>query len=101
LVRTFLGAGSRAKQIAWPILPTVLNSTFYARSDNRGITRKVRADEFGVTAFDVSENGSKKGISGRVEKAIAERIGRDHRESFPAHNFSSPAWNTLKQLAYL
>jgi hypothetical protein len=42
-----------------------------------------------------------RGFQRRRVKAIAERIGRDHRESFPAHNFSSPEWKTLKQLAYL
>jgi hypothetical protein len=31
-------------------------------------------------------------------KAIAEKIGRGHRESYPAHNFSSPKWKTLKRL---
>jgi hypothetical protein len=63
--------------------------------------QKVLADEFGVTAFHISEIGAKKGISDPVMKAIAEKIGRDHRESFPAHNFSSPKRKTLKQLAYL
>jgi hypothetical protein len=87
--------------LAWPIFPTVIYSTGYARFDNRGITLKVLADELGVTAFYVSEIVKREGISDSVTKAIAERIGRDHRESFPAHNFSSPEWKTLKQLAYL
>jgi hypothetical protein len=37
------------------------------------------------------------GISARVVKAIAEKIGKDYWESFPAHNFSSPKWKTLKR----
>jgi len=73
-----------------------LNSRFYARFENRGIARKALADEIGVTAFHISEIGGKKRISDRVVKAIAERIGRDHQESFSAHNFSSPKWKTLR-----
>lgn len=63
-----------------------LNSRFYARLENRGIALKALADEM----------GGKERISDRVVKAIAERIGRDHRESFSAHNFSSPKWKTLR-----
>jgi hypothetical protein len=69
--------------------------------EKRKIIRKVLADEIGVTAFFISGIETKKGISDRVLKAVAEKIGRDHRESFPAYNFSSPKWKTLKRWAYL
>ena len=75
-----------------------LNFAVYSGYEKRRITRKVLADKLGVTAFHISEIGSKKGISDRALKAIAEKIGRDHRESFPAYNFSSPKWKTLKRL---
>jgi len=78
-----------------------LNFALYSGYEKRKITREVLADELGITAFSSSEIGNEKGISERVMKAIAEKIGRGHRESYPAHNFSSPKWKTLKQLAYL
>jgi hypothetical protein len=152
-----LGASRQANRTTWPNIQMPLNSALYSGYEKRKIIRKVLADEIGVTAFDVSEIGSMRGISDRVMephgqeplaplvrrnppklqssfanrrrgsyggqeatedtriparpggrgflrrrvKAIAERIGRDHRESFPAHNFSSPKRKTLKQLAYL
>ena len=73
-----------------------LNFALYSGYEKRRITRKVLTDEFGVTAFQASEIVNRESISRRVTKAIAEKIGRDHRESFPAHNFSSPKRKTLK-----
>ena len=92
--RQAAGNGPQAIQMS-------LNFALYSGYEKRKITRKVLADKLGVTAFSSSEIGNEKGISERVMKAIAEKIGRDHRESFPAHNFSLPKWKTLKQLAYL
>jgi hypothetical protein len=73
-----------------------LNFALYSGYEKRGIARKALADEIGETAFDVSEIGKQREISDRVVKAIAERIGRDHQESFSAHNFSLPKWKTLR-----
>jgi hypothetical protein len=78
-----------------------LNFALYSGYEKRKITRKVLADKLGVTAFHSSEIVDKRRILERVMKAIAEKIGRGPRESFPAHNFSSPKWKTLKQLACL
>jgi len=96
-----LGAGSRANQITRPNRQMSLNFALYSGYEKRKITRKVLADKLGVTALHSSEIVDKRRILDRVMKAIAEKIGRGHRESFPAHNFSSPKWKTLKQLAYL
>jgi hypothetical protein len=92
-----LGAGSRANQITWQNIQMPLNSALYSGYEKRKITRKVLADKLGVTAFHGSEIVDKRRILDRVMKAIAEKIGRDHRESFPAYNFSSPKWKTLKR----
>ena len=139
-----LGAGSRANQITRPNRQMSLNFALYSGYEKRKITRKVLADEIGVTAFHSSEivdegrildrvmephgqepvaplvrrNPPKlqssfakatedtripprpggRGFKRRRVKAIAEKIGRGHRESYPAHNFSSPKWKTLKRL---
>ena len=74
------------------------NFAVYSGYEKRKITRKVLADKLGVTAFRSSEIVDKRRILERVMKAIAEKIGRGHRESYPAHNFSSPKWKTLKRL---
>jgi len=84
-------------QITWPNIQMSLNFALYSGYEKSKITRKVLADGIGVTAFHISEIGSKKGISDRALKAIAEKIGRDHRESYPAHNLSSPKRKTLKR----
>jgi len=75
-----------------------LNFALYSGYEKRKITRKVLADKLGVTAFHSSEIVSKNGISDRVMKAIAEKIGRGHRESYPVHDLSSPKWKILKRL---
>jgi hypothetical protein len=89
-----LEVGSRASQITWPLILTVLNSMFCARSGNRGITRKVLADERGVTAFHFSENGSKKGISDFVErlslKTSGGTIGNRSPRTISAHRNGRP-----------
>ena len=96
-----LGAVSRTNHITRPNIQMSLNFALYSGYEKRKITRKVLAGKLGVTAFHGSEIVDKRRILDRVMKAIAEKIGRGHRESFPAHNFSSPKWKTLKQLAYL
>jgi hypothetical protein len=96
-----LGAGPRANQITWQNIQMPLTSALYSGYEKRRIARKVLADKLGVTAFHSSEIVDKRRILDRVMKAIAEKIGRGHRESFPAHNFSSPKWKTLKQWAHL
>jgi hypothetical protein len=75
-----------------------LNFALYSGYVKRKITRKVLADELGVTAFHSSEIVDKRRILERVVKAVAEKIGRSHRESYPAHNLSAPKWKTLKRL---
>jgi hypothetical protein len=75
-----------------------LNFAVYSGYEKGKITRKGLADKLGVTAFHSSEIVNKRWILDRVMKAIAEKIGRDHRESYPVHNFSSPKWKTLKRL---
>lgn len=92
--RQAAGNGPQAIQMS-------LNFALYSGYEKRKITREVLADKLGVTAFHSSEIVDKRRILDRVMKAIAEKIGRGHRESYPAHNFSSPKWKTLKQLAYL
>ena len=74
------------------------NISVYEGYKKRKITRKVLVDKLGVTAFHSSEIVDKRRILEHVMKAIAEKIGRGHRESYPAHNFSSPKWKTLKRL---
>ena len=74
----------------------VLNFALYSGYEKRKITRKVLADKLGVIAFHSSEIVDKRRILDRVMKAIAEKIGRGHRESYPTHNFSSPKWKILK-----
>jgi hypothetical protein len=61
------------------VIQMSINLAVYSGYEKRKITRKVLADKLGVTAFHISEIGKKKGISDRVMKAIAEKIGRGHR----------------------
>lgn len=58
-----------------------------AELKKREIYQKSIADELGVTDFHVSEVINKHRISDRVMKAIASKIGRDHREVFPEYYF--------------
>jgi len=53
----------------------------------RGITQKAIADELGVCPWHISGviHFPEARPSDRVFKAIARKIGRDHREVFPAH----------------
>jgi len=74
-----------------------LNFAVYSGYEKRKITRKVLADKLGGTAFHSSEIVDKRRILDPVMKAIAEKIGRGHRESYPAHNLSSPKRKTLKR----
>jgi hypothetical protein len=93
-----LWAGPRAIRITWPNIQMSLNFAQYSGYEKRKITRKVLTDKLDVIAFHSSEIAGQRRISDRVMEAIAEKIGRSQRESYPAHNFSSPKWKTLKRL---
>ena len=59
-----------------------------AELKKRDITQAAIAEELEVTEFHVSEVINKHRISDRVMKAVAEKIGMDHRAVFPEYYFS-------------
>lgn len=58
-----------------------------AELKKRGITQKQIALELEVSEFHVSAVINKERPSDRVMRAVAQAIGRDHREVFPEYYF--------------
>ena len=56
----------------------------------RGLTQKMIADELELKPMSVSTVVSRKMISSRIMRHIAQRIGLDPREVFPEYFLSPP-----------
>jgi len=61
-----------------------------AELKKRGVTQNALAQKLGVSPVHISQvlNDPEKRPSDKVMKAIAETIGRDHREVFPEYYFN-------------
>ena len=53
----------------------------------KGITQVSIARELGVSEMTVSNVIQKRRVSDRIMRAVAKKIGRDHREVFFEHYF--------------
>jgi len=61
-----------------------------------GITQKEIAEKLRVSGMAVSRIIHRHGTSNRIMRAVAEAIGRDHRQVFPEYYLARPKRKTSK-----
>ncbi|HPL62961.1 MAG TPA: helix-turn-helix transcriptional regulator [Syntrophales bacterium] len=74
--------------------PTQIKTAF----KEKGITQRAIADELGVSEMTVSKVVHRIIVSNRVMRAIAAKLGEDHRRVFPEYYLRPPKRSTSKVL---